>query len=172
CQRQRQRQWPARQSRPQEALRKTAVIALVVFCCAGAAAEPASSRLLDGVRAFQEGDYARALDAFQEVGARPDAPPDLAVYVGPTLYKLGRYTDALEVFLRARGGADTLTDFYRAQTYYRLGLYRKARTLFVELRARGIGPRLGAAANLHVQLIDTLYAVAPPPTAIDSYLTQ
>jgi len=151
---------------------RTVAIALVVFVSAGAVAEPTSTRLLDGVRAFQAGDYASALADFEDVGARPDAPADLAFYLGPTLYKLGRYTDALDVFLRARGNADLLSGFYLAETYYRLGLYRKARGLFVDLRARGLGPRLGAAADLHVQLIDALFAAAPPAAAIDSYLAQ
>jgi tetratricopeptide (TPR) repeat protein len=151
---------------------RSLIIALVIFVSAGAAAEPTSTRLLDGVRAFQSGDYGRALAAFEDVGSRADAPADLAFYLGPTLYKLGRYTDALDVFLRARGDADLLSGFYLAQTYYRLGLYRKARGLFVELRARGLGPRLGAAADLHVQLIDALFTAGPPPAAIDSYLTQ
>jgi tetratricopeptide (TPR) repeat protein len=151
---------------------RSPAFALVLLLCAGALAEPTQARLLDGVRAFQAGDYARALATFQEVEARPDAPPDLAFYIGPTLYKLGRYADALDVFLRARGDSDVLSGFYRAQTYYRLGLYRKARASFVELQGRGLGPRLGAAADLHVQLIDALFVTAPPAAAIDSYLAQ
>jgi tetratricopeptide (TPR) repeat protein len=151
---------------------RSVAIALVLLLSAGAAAEPTSTRLLDGVRAFQGGDYERALAAFEDVGARADAPADLAFYLGPTLYKLGRYTEALDVFLRARGDVDLLSGFYLAQTYYRLGLYRKARGLFVELRARGLGPRLGAAADLHVQLIDALFTAGPSAAAIDSYLTQ
>jgi tetratricopeptide (TPR) repeat protein len=148
-----------------------------ILCCGLtlstlAAAEPTPARLLDGVRAFQARDYVAALADFEAVARRPDAPPDLAFYLGPTLYKLGRYQDALAVFLAARGPGDALDGFYLGQTYYQLGLYRKARTTFAALRKGGLGPRLAAAAETYVALIDALYAVPPPRAAIEAYRAE
>jgi tetratricopeptide (TPR) repeat protein len=137
-----------------------------------AAAAPTPSRLLEGVRAFQARDYTAALADFEAVAQEPGAPPDLAFYLGPTLYKLGRYQDALAVFLAAPMRGDALANFYLGQTYYQLGLYRKARLTFMTLRARGLGPRLAAAAETYVALIDALYAVPPARAAIEAYRAE
>jgi tetratricopeptide (TPR) repeat protein len=148
---------------------RAVTIACLLAWSVSAAAAPA--RLLDGVRAFQAGDYPRALAEFEAVARAPDAPPDLAFYIGPTLYKLGRYEDALAVFLGAGGATDALSGFYLAQTYYQLHLYRKARAVFIGLRG-GLGPRLGAAADTYVSLIDALYAARPPESAIAAYRAE
>jgi tetratricopeptide (TPR) repeat protein len=143
------------------------VIAVVLVWAVAARAAP--PRLIDGVRAFQAGDYARALIEFEAVGRAPDPPPDLAFYLAPTLYKLGRYEDALATFLGAGAPGDALSGFYRAQTYYQLRLYRKARAAFLALRGLGLGPRLDAAAGTYVGLVDALYAARPPRAAVDAY---
>jgi tetratricopeptide (TPR) repeat protein len=148
-------------------LRAAAIAVACAWCLSAAAAPP---RLLDGVRAFQAGDYARALADFEAVAQAPDPPPDMAFYLGPTLYKLGRYEEALAVFVAARAAtADALSSFYVGQTYYQLRLYRKARAVFVALRGRGLGPRLAAAAETYVALVDALDAAPVAPAAIDSY---
>src|SRR5262249_40545254 len=90
-------------------------------------------------------------------------------YLGPTLYKLGRYEDALAVFLAGVPTTDALARFYLAQTYYQLRLYLKARATFVALRDHGLGPKLGAAADTYVTLIDPLYATPPPEATIAAY---
>jgi len=99
-----------------------------------------------------------------------DAPPDLAFYLGPTLFKLGRHREALAVFLASTAPRDALTDFYLGQTYYQLKLYRKARALFVALRARGLGPVLDGAAARYVAMVDATYAKAPGDATIDYYV--
>src|SRR5262249_9155900 len=125
---------------------RAAAIAVAVAWCLGAAAAP--PRLLDGVRAFQAGDYGQPLLELQAAARAPGAPPARAFCRGPTFYKLGRYEEALATFLAGRGVlADALSGFYLGQTYYQLRLYRKARAAFVALRGRGLGPRLDAAAE-------------------------
>jgi tetratricopeptide (TPR) repeat protein len=154
-------------------VRRIGVLVAVVWCAAAQAApgRPTSARLLEGVRAFQAADYARALEEFTAVQQARDAPPDVAFYLGPTLYKLGRYEDALEVLAPSRG-SDGLADFYLGQTYYQLRLYRQARGVFAALRGRGLGPRLGAAADAYVTLVDQLFAAAPVEPAVDAYLER
>jgi len=155
-------------------LRAVAIVCVLAWCVSAAAGpdRATAGHLLDGVRAFQAGDYPRALAEFETVARAPDAPPDLAFYLGPTLYKLGRYQDALAAFLGAGAGGDALSGFYLAQTYYQLHLYRKARGVFVALRGRGLGPRLAAAAETYVALIDALYAARPLDAAIAAYRAE
>src|SRR5262249_44064137 len=136
---------PARVRRPLVRHVIVAIAVAVVAAVAPARGDDGGTarHLLAGVRAFKDGRYEEALVELR-VGARaPDAPADLAFYLGPTLYKLGRYRDALDVFVSSSAPADALTDFYLGQTYYQLRLYRKARALFAALRTRGLGPALG-----------------------------
>lgn len=128
--------------------------------------------LLLGVRAFKEGRYDEALVELRLVARAADAPPDLTFYLGPTLYKLRRYAEALTVFVSSRAAPDALTDFYRGETYYQLRLYRKARAVFAGLRARGLGPALDKAAGRYVDAVDTAYRAAPTAASIDYYLAQ
>src|SRR5688572_2777825 len=100
-----------------------------------------------GVRAFQAGRYDEALVELRFVERGADPPDDLAFYLGPTLYKLGRYGEALLVFRRARAKPDTLTLFYLGQTLYQLALYDHAREVFQDAVGGGLGPRLDAAAR-------------------------
>lgn len=147
-------------------------LVLVTEARARADAAATSRHLLTGVHAFRDGRYDEALVELRLVQASPDAPADLAFYLGPTLYKLGRYQEALAVFVAAPAARDALTDFYLGQTYYRLRLYRKARAVFDGLRARGLGPVLGAAAERYVATIDALYARPPAAAVVDAYLAE
>ncbi|MBV8756001.1 MAG: hypothetical protein JO257_01920 [Deltaproteobacteria bacterium] len=155
-------------------------VAVLIGLCATAygqgGAAPASSttprHLLAGVKAFKAQHYEEALVELRIVARAADAPDDLAFYLGPTLYKLGRYQDALGVFLGSKASRDTLTEFYLAQTYYRLALYRSARAVFVDLRTRGLGPALDAAAGEYVAEIDRGYARRPAPVVVEAYVAQ
>lgn len=128
--------------------------------------------LLLGVHAFKAARYDEALVELRLVARAPDAPADLSFYLGPTLYKLGRYDEALAVFLASRAAPDALTDFYRGQTYYQLRLFRKARAVFAELGARGLGPALRDAADRYVAAVDAAYHAPPAAGAIDYYLAE
>ncbi len=128
--------------------------------------------LLLGVRAFKAEHYVEALVELRLVARAPDAPADLAFYLGPTLYKLQRYDEALAVFVGSRGVPDALTAFYLGQTYYQLRLFRKARAVFAELRARDLGPTLHDAAGRYVAAVDAGYQTAPAATSIDYYLAE
>ena len=128
--------------------------------------------LLLGVRAFKAERYDEALVELRVVARAPDAPADLAFYLGPTLYKLQRYDEALSVFVASRAVPDALTEFYRGQTYYQLRLFRKARAVFAELRARGLGPVLEAAAGRYVAAVDAAYHAPPATASIDYYLAE
>jgi len=128
--------------------------------------------LLLGVRAFKAERYDEALVELRVVARAPDAPADLAFYLGPTLFKLQRYDEALAVFAASRATPDALTDFYRGQTYYQLRLFRKARTVFSELRARGLGPALHEAAGRYIALVDAAYRTPPTTGSIDYYVAE
>src|ERR1044071_1503801 len=128
--------------------------------------------ILIGVRAFKAGRYDEALVELRVVARAPDAPPDLAFYLGPTLYKLQRHDEALSVFIASRAAPDPVTDFYLCQTYYQLRLFRKARAVFAALRARGLGPALHDAAGRYVAAVDAAYQTAPSPSSIDYYIAE
>lgn len=156
-------------------------VAVLIGLCATAYGDGEATRsadsstprhLLAGVRAFKAQHYEEALVELKIVARATDAPDDLAFYLGPTLYKLGRYQDALDVFLGSKASRDTLTDFYLAQTYYRLALYRSARGVFADLRTRGLGPALDAAAAEYVAEIDRGYSRAPQPVVVEAYVAQ
>jgi tetratricopeptide (TPR) repeat protein len=144
------------------------LLALLLLVSASAAAD--EGHLAAGVRAFQAGRYDEALVELRMVEQGPDPPADLAFYLGPTLYKLGRYPEALLTFRRSSAPPDTLTDFYLGQTLYQLALYDQAREVFAGAAARGLGPRLDEAARRYLAVIDRLYAVAPGPATVDAYL--
>jgi len=147
---------------------------LVLGVCTEARAEDSSTprHLLRSVRAFKDGRYDEALVELRLVARAPDAPPDLAFYLGPTLYKLKRYDEALAVFAASRAAPDALTDFYRGETCYQLKLYRTARAVFAALRTRGLGPALDEAAGRYVDAVDAAYKRAPATASIDYYLAQ
>lgn len=146
------------------------VLAVVLAVGMDADADDATTRhLLSGVRAFREQRYEDALVELKVVAKSPDAPSDLAFYLGPTLYKLGRYREALDVFVMSPAARDPLTDFYLGETYYQLRLFRKARTVFAGLRSRGLGPTLDAAAARYVSAVDAAFVNAPSDATIDYY---
>ena len=149
-------------------------LGLVCVTCATASADDGSTsrHLLAGVRAFREARYEEALVELRVVAHAPDAPSDLAYYLGPTLYKLGRYREALGVFVASPAADDALTDLYLGETYYQLRMYRKARAIFSRLRVRGMGPVLDEAAGRYVDAIDLVYATPPSDAAIDAYLEE
>ncbi len=146
-----------------------------MLCASGVAIadDAATTRhLLAGVRAFKEAHYEEALVELRVVARAKDAPADLAFYLGPTLYKLGRYHEAIGVFVTSRAPRDALSDFYLGEAYYQAKLYRKARQLFTALRSRGLGPALDAAAARYVDAVDAAYRTPPQPATIDVYLAQ
>jgi FimV-like protein len=155
-----------------------AIIAIVAIGLCGTAhgdgaPDGATARhLLAGVRAFKEARYEEALVELQIVARAADAPPDLAFYLGPTLYKLGRHREALAVFVTSRAAPDALTELYLGQTYYQLRLYRKARAVFAGLRNRGLGPVLDEAATRHVEAIDAAYQQAPETAVLEFYISE
>jgi hypothetical protein len=136
------------------------------------AAASSSRHLIEGVRAFREGRFSEALVEFRIVERAPDAPPELAFYLGPTLYKLGRHREALRVFLASRAERDALTNFYLATTCYQLRLYRLAREVFAKLHEGGLGPKLAGASARYVIRIDELFSRPVPPGVIDGYLAE
>jgi tetratricopeptide (TPR) repeat protein len=150
-------------------------VAIVVILGTGVAVanDGATARhLLAGVRAFQAARYEDALVELRVVARAADAPPDLAFYLGPTLYKLGRHREALAVFVGSHAAPDALTDFYLGETYYQLTLYRKARAVFAGLRTRMLGPVLDDAAGRYVDMIDAAYRQRPDNGIIDFYIAE
>jgi len=155
-------------------MRLLAALALVVSVQTVARADETTTtrHLLAGVRAFKAQRYEEALVELRVVARAADAPADLAFYLGPTLYKLGRYTDAITVFVSSRAERDALSDFYLGESYYQAKLYRKARQTFASLRTRGLGPALDDAAARYVAAVDVAYKVQPQTATIDVYLAQ
>ena len=148
-------------------------IAVVVATSAPARAEDATGRhLLAGVRAFKAGRYEEALVELRIVARAPDAPADLAFYLGPTLYKLGRYGEAVDVFVSSRAERDALSDFYLGEAYYQLRMFRKARAVFAGLRTRGLGPALDEAAGRYVDAVDAAFKAPVGDVTIDYYIDQ
>jgi tetratricopeptide (TPR) repeat protein len=126
--------------------------------------------LLAGVRAFKEGRYEEAVVELRVVQRAPDAPADLAFYLGPTLVQLGRDREAIDVFLVSKAPPDALTDFYLGEAYYHLKLYRKARAVFAALRSHGLGPALDQVAALYIERVDAAYAKPASDATIDYYV--
>jgi hypothetical protein len=129
-----------------------------------------SRHLLAGVRAFKDGRYDEALVELRVVQHSADVPADLSFYLGPTLVKLGRDREAIDVFVASTAPRDALTDFYLGEAYYHAKLYRKARDLFAGLRSRGLGPALDEAAGRYVAAVDAVYASPPSDATVDSYV--
>src|SRR5439155_24332496 len=150
-----------------------AMLVLALALPAGADGGGSTARhLLAGVRAFKAGHYEDALVELRVVQLAPDAPPDLAFYLGPTLVKLGRDREAIDVFVTSRAQRDALTDFYLGEAYYHAKLYRKARGVFAGLRSRGLGPVLDEAAARYVAAVDAVYPAPPSDAVIDAYVAQ
>lgn len=152
---------------------KAWLVALVVVASTASAHADGSGsarHLLAGVRAFRDAHYEEALVELRIVANSPDAPADLAFYLGPTLVKLGRYREAVSVFLTSKAPRDALTDVYLGEAYYQLKLYRKARAVFVGLRSRGLGPVLDEAVARYVDAVDVVYRTPPTEAVVDYYV--
>ena len=152
-------------------MRIAAVACVVIALASSARADDATQRhLLAGVRAFKAHDYEQALVELRVVQRAPDAPADLAFYLGPTLVKLGRDREAIDVFVTSKAPSDALSDFFLGEAYYHARLYRKARGVFADLRTRSLGPALDEAAERYITAIDVAYAVASGDALIDRYV--
>jgi tetratricopeptide (TPR) repeat protein len=151
------------------------VAVVLVLRAVVADAQTVDPHLLSGARAFRAQQYATALEEFRIV-ERAGGTPDLALYLGPTLYKLGRIDEARSVLARAHraGTADAITDYYLGLCWYRLGLVRLARQLFAGLDPREAGPKLADGAARFVAEIDgrPTAAAAPLVAASESLLAR
>jgi tetratricopeptide (TPR) repeat protein len=136
-------------------MRARLVAALLLLGAAAVRAQGVDAHLLAGARAFRAQQYDTALAEFRKVEQASGAP-DLPLYLGPTLYKLGRYDEARQVLGRAHrnGSADAVAEYYLGLSWYRLGLVRLARGVFFALDAREAGPKLAEGAARFVADID------------------
>jgi len=152
-------------------MRIAAIACVMIALGASARADDVTNRhLLAGVRAFKAHDYETALVELRVVQRSPEAPSDLAFYLGPTLVKLGRDREAIDVFVTSKAPADALADFFLGEAYYHAKLYRKARGVFAQLRTRGLGPALDEAAARYVAAVDNAYEMTSGDALIDAYL--
>lgn len=144
-----------------------------ILAVAPAQAQSVDPHLLAGARAFRAQQYEAALSEFRLVQRAGGA--DLALYLGPTLYKLGRFDEARSVLARSyrSGDIDPVAHYYLGLCWYRLGLLRLARTVFVALDAAAVGPKLAAGAARFVAEIDARPAApaAPMISAADALAT-
>ena len=92
------------------------------------------AQLLDGVRAFRAEQFESALLYFRRV-EQQSARPDIGMYLGMVLHKLGRHAEALAAFRSARRALvqESVADYYDAVSCYRLGLYERSRVGFAAL---------------------------------------
>ena len=148
----------------------TIACALVALDSPARADDVTSRHLLAGVRAFKAHDYETALVELRVVQHSPDAPADLAFYLGPTLVKLGRDREAIDVFVTSKAPPDALADFFLGEAYYHARLYRKARGLFEKLRTHGLGPALDEGAARYVAAVDNAYEITSGDAVIDAYV--
>jgi tetratricopeptide (TPR) repeat protein len=140
----------------------------VLLCCATISrADGVNEHLLAGARAFRAQRYDVALTEFRLV-ERGGGAADLAIYLGPTLYKLGRLDEARQVLARAHrsGSVDAVAEYYLGLAWYRLGLVRLARSVFVSIDARDAGPKLAEGAAHFVADIDAHAAAAMATTPL------
>jgi tetratricopeptide (TPR) repeat protein len=128
---------------------------LAVAGIANAHPSPATEHLLAGVREFRAGRFEAALREFRQV-EHSDGATDLALYLGPTLYKLDRLEEARAVLAayHRTGARDPVADYYLGLSYYRLGLLRLAREIFLALDVREAGPKLAEGAHRFADEID------------------
>jgi tetratricopeptide (TPR) repeat protein len=139
-------------------LRSFVLLSLLLTGTVGpASANPSSvtEHLLAGVRAFRAGRFDSALVEFRQVEQLGGAS-DLALYLGPTLYKLDRLQEARAVLAayHRTGARDPVADYYLGLSYYRFGFLRLARETFLALDAHEAGPQLAEGARRFVAEID------------------
>jgi Ca-activated chloride channel family protein len=92
--------------------------------------EPAARKNQKGIKAYQEGKYAEALEDFLSAkGVKPDSP-ELKNNTASALYELKKYKEAVDEFSRLDPGRLRLgkADFYYnlGNSYYRLGQFPQA----------------------------------------------
>lgn len=136
------------------------------------------AQLLDGVRAFRAEQYDSALVLFRRIESA-SARPDIGFYLGMVLHKLGRHGEALVAFRAAQraGLSESVADYYRAVSCFRLGQFERARAGFRALLgpstapgagstdpyAAPLGPRLLQGAERFVTAIDRAAPSSPDP---------
>ncbi len=141
----------------------------VLLCWATTSrADGVNEHLLAGARAFRAQRYDVALAEFRLV-ERAGGAPDLAIYLGPTLYKMGRLDEARQVLGRAHrsGSIDAVAEYYLGLSWYRLGLVRLARSVFASIDARDAGPKLAEGAAHFVADIDARAAATATTPLLD-----
>jgi len=135
------------------------------------------SLLLNGVRAFRAEQYDGALAIFRRV-EQQSARPDIGMYVGMALHKLGRHAEALSAFRAARRGglAESVADYYDAVSCYRLGMYERARVGFSALLAEPepqgsppLGPRLREGAERFLAATERSAPQRPDPARPEQF---
>jgi tetratricopeptide (TPR) repeat protein len=141
---------------------RTVILALgLLLATAGTARADVTAELLRGARAFRAGRYVEALEHFQSA-ERAGPVADLALYMGPTFYKLGRFEEALAMLSRMRrtGTRDAVAEYYLGLCRERLGLLVLARQVFAELDREAAGPRLAEGATRFLADIERRTAAA------------
>ena len=130
------------------------------------------AQLLDGVRAFRAEQFESALLYFRRV-EQQSARPDIGMYLGMVLHKLGRHAEALAAFRSARRALvqESVADYYDAVSCYRLGLYERSRVGFAALLSpradQGsppLGPRLREGAERFIAAIERVAPRSPDPS--------
>ena len=118
--------------------------------------------LLQGVRAFRLEHHEEALALFQKV-EQTGTRPDIGVYLGMALHKLGRHGEALAAYRAARraGVLEPVAEYYDAVSCFRLGLLVRARRAFSQLlknptNGPTLGPRLREGAERFSQATEQL----------------
>jgi tetratricopeptide (TPR) repeat protein len=91
---------------------------LAVALVSAAPAERAEQRLRQGNAAFQQGDYEQSLRDYEQAETETTDPGLVAFNEAAALYRLGRYAEAAEHYLRSREDA---AGFRRARLLYDMG---------------------------------------------------
>lgn len=148
------RQRPRRRSL---AILGAALLAVLSVSATPAGPDATQAALLAGVRAFRGERYEEALATFRRLQAGGQVP-DIGLYLGMTLHKLGQHAEALGAFRLARqaGVQEPVADYYQAVSCYRLGLLLRAQKILTRLEQGAVlGPRLQAGAGRFLQAINT-----------------
>lgn len=162
---------PSRQQPGRRSLAILGAALLAALCLSATPGEPADATqaaLLAGVRAFRGERYEEALAAFRRLQAGGQVP-DIGLYLGMTLHKLGRHAEALTAFRLARqaGAQEPVAEYYQAVSCYRLGLLARAHGLFTRLQQGAVlGPRLQQGAGRFLQALD---AASGQPSLLARY---
>ncbi len=130
-------------------------VAAVLFLAVPLWAMGSDSALREGVKAYQQGNYQKALVYFQQA-VQADSANGLAYFnLGDALYRLGKYQEAASAFERALVQEDTQrvqAAYYNlGNAYFQLQDYQKAATFY--RKALALNPRdADAKHNLELTL--------------------